>query len=149
MSRIYLITFLLTVLCSTFSAAQELPEYYIENASEFTLKIKGLDKKKGEVRIALFSSEENYTKEPIYAVVLPVVDETIEWKIPELPFGEYAIAVYHDENTNGKLDTNMLGIPKENYGFSNNVRGRFGPASWEDAKFKIDKYSSVHLIQIN
>ena len=148
MQQILLFTILLICLFSFTAAAQELPEYYVENASEFTLKIEGLNKTKGEIRIAMFSSEEKYTKEPVYAVVLPVNKDIVEWKIPDLPYGEYAIAVYHDVNTNGKLDTNLLGIPKESYGFSNNVRGRFGPASWNDAKFKIDKNSSEHLIQI-
>ncbi|GAB5408210.1 MAG: hypothetical protein BalsKO_05750 [Balneolaceae bacterium] len=128
--------------------AQELPDYITERSSEFTLKVEGLKESKGEVRIAVFNSENKYTKEPVYAVVLPVENKEIEWVVPDLPFGEYAIAVYHDKNMNGKLDTNFLGIPKENYGFSNNARGRFGPASWKEAKFVIQEKSTVHKIVI-
>ena len=64
----------------------------------------------------------------------------------DLAYGQYAIAVYHDKNKNGLLDTNMLGIPLEEYGFSNNARGRFGPASWSQAKFTVNKRTTVHRI---
>lgn len=90
---------------------------------------------KGEIRIAMFDSEQKYPEDPVHAIVLPVERKEVEWVVNDLPYGEYAIAVYHDKNKNGELDSNLLGIPKEDYGFSNNARGRFGPASWKDAKF--------------
>ncbi len=126
--------------------AQELPEY--SNSSSFKLQIEGLKKAEGEIRIAMFNSKDSYTKDPIHAVVLTVDSTFVEWELPTLPFGEYAIAVYHDKNKNGKLDTNFLGIPKESYGFSNNARGRFGPASWEDAQFAVENENEIHLIRI-
>ena len=129
--------------------AQEVPDYLTENVSSFTLLIEGINKPEGELRIAMFNSKDDYTKEPVYAVVLPVGDKEMAWKVPDLPFGEYAIAVYHDKNTNGKLDTNFLGIPKEDYGFSNNARGKFGPASWEDAKFSVTESAFTHQIIVN
>ncbi len=55
--------------------------------------------------------------------------------IIELEEGTYAIGFYIDKNENEKLDTNFLGIPKEQFGFSNDVMGRFGPPSFEDASF--------------
>ena len=128
------------------SIAQEVPEY--SNSSSFKLQIEGLKKVEGEIRIAMFDSKESYTKEPIHAVVITIVSTLVEWEVPTLPFGEYAIAVYHDKNKNGKLDTNFLGIPKEGYGFSNNARGRFGPASWEDAQFTVNSESEIHFIKI-
>ncbi|MCG8374189.1 MAG: DUF2141 domain-containing protein [Balneolales bacterium] len=131
----------------TSAQAQELPDY-MDETSSFILQINGLGEAEGEVRIAMFDSEEKYTKEPVYAVVLPADSTTINWQINALPFGKYAIAVYHDKNTNGKLDTNMLGIPKERYGFSNNARGRFGPASWDDSAFEVVHTEFVHEIMI-
>lgn len=128
--------------------AQEIPDYISENTTPFTLQIHGLAKAEGEVRIAMFDSQEAYTKEPVHAVVLTVDSTTISWEVDALPFGEYAIAVYHDKNKNGKLDTNFLGIPKERYGFSNNARGRFGPASWSDSNFEVNASSRIHFIEI-
>ena len=58
--------------------------------------------------------------------------------IHDLPAGEYAIASYHDENGNGKLDTNALGLPEEGYGFSNDARGMFGPPKFSEAVFEFD-----------
>lgn len=126
--------------------AQEIS--YPEELSSFELTIEGISKVEGEIRIAVFNSEDSYNEkeDPIHAVVLPVEGGTLIWDEEKLPYGDYAIAVYHDKNTNGELDSNILGIPKEAYGFSNNARGRFGPASWEDAHFTIS--SESHSISI-
>ena len=137
--HILILIFLFLTIFSFSAKAQEISYPEKNNSSSFTLFIDGIEKVEGEIRIAMFDSKEKYTKDPVYAVVLPVDSTTITWKEESLPFGDYAIAVYHDKNTNGKIDTNLLGIPKENYGFSNNARGRFGPASWEDSKFRIEE----------
>jgi len=54
-----------------------------------------------------------------------------------LPHGEYAFTLYVNFNGNKKLDKNFLGIPKEQYGFSNNVMGRMSPPTFDQAKFAI------------
>lgn len=128
--------------------AQEVSYPEDEKTTEFKLIIEGIGKIEGEIRIAMFDSKEKYTKDPIHAIVLTADSTTVIWEEERLPFGEYAIAVYHDKNENGKIDTNLLGIPKEDYGFSNNARGRFGPASWEDSKFKVEDQSFTTTIRI-
>jgi uncharacterized protein (DUF2141 family) len=117
-------------------------------SSGFTVVVEGVENPVGEIRIAVFDSENRYLDEPRYAEIVPVSDTMIEWQIEDLAYGQYAIAVYHDKNKNGKLDTNLLGIPTENYGFSNNARGKFGPASWDQAKFLVKDRSAVHRIKI-
>ena len=114
--------------------------------STITLMIEGVDDPVGEVRIAIFDSENRYLENPSLADVVPASQTKIEWQIENLAYGQYAIAVYHDKNKNGKLDTNMLGIPLEEYGFSNNARSRFGPASWSQAKFTVNERNAVHRI---
>ena len=114
--------------------------------STITLMIEGVDDPVGEIRIAIFDSENRYLENPSLANVIPASQNKIEWQIENLAYGQYAIAVYHDKNKNGKLDTNMLGIPLEEYGFSNNARSRFGPASWSQAKFTINERNAVHRI---
>ena len=86
--------------------------------STVTLKIDGVDDPVGEIRIAIFDSENRYLENPSLAEIVPVSKTNIEWQIEDLAYGQYAIAVYHDKNKNGKLDTNILGIPLEVYGFS-------------------------------
>ena len=144
--KIILLTLFLGINLNSF--AQERPDYITENTDSFILEVNGLGKVEGELRIAMFNSKESYTKEPVYAVVIPVDSTTIVWQVDELPYGDYAIAVYHDKNANGKLDTNLVGIPKERYGFSNNARGRFGPASWNDSSFSFDEAQKEHKIKI-
>lgn len=67
-----------------------------------------------------------------------------------LPPGQYAIALYNDENGNGKLDT-VFGIPREQFGFSNNAMGRLGPPSFEQASITITSENSQvdHRIELN
>ena len=55
-----------------------------------------------------------------------------------IPKGVYAIACYHDENNNGKLDTNFFGIPTEGTGASNNAKGSLGPPKFQNAKFNVE-----------
>ena len=62
----------------------------------------------------------------------------------EIPPGTYAIGIYIDENENEKLDTNFFGIPKEQYGFSNNAKA-FGIPKFEAAAFVIDTYKKVQI----
>ena len=62
----------------------------------------------------------------------------------KIPPGTYAIGVYIDENDNDKLDTNLLGIPKEQYGFSNNAKA-FGIPKFEAASFVIDTNKNVQI----
>lgn len=121
-----------------------------EDRADFELTIADIPKEEGEIRIAVFNSKKDYqSKEnPAFAIVITVDSKSITWSETGLPFGEYAIAVYHDKNENGELDTNFLGIPKEAYGFSNNARGKFGPASWKDAKFEVNSQTVSHTINI-
>lgn len=57
----------------------------------------------------------------------------------ELEAGTYSIGFFIDKNDNEKLDTNLLGVPKEQFGFSNDAMGRFGPPSFEAASFNLDE----------
>ena len=63
----------------------------------------------------------------------------------DVPAGTFAIAVFHDTNSNGKLDKNFLGIPKEGYAFSNNVFGTFRAPGFEDASFEFDGNKTVKI----
>lgn len=56
-----------------------------------------------------------------------------------LPFGVYAYTTFHDENSNGEMDTNMIHFPLEGYAFSNNLKITFGPPSFGKASFKLDQ----------
>ncbi|MDZ7797023.1 MAG: DUF2141 domain-containing protein [Candidatus Marinimicrobia bacterium] len=57
----------------------------------------------------------------------------------DLPSGKYAFRYFHDENKNGKTDTNWLGIPKEGFGFSNDPAMLFGPPSFDKTVFELNE----------
>ncbi len=106
-------------------------------AADLDLKIENVRGPAGELRVGVFGSEADYRKTALKAVKAPASGDPVSIRIPDLAAGEYAVAVFHDKNGNQKLDSNMLGIPKEPYGFSGSDRKPAGAATWEQAKFKI------------
>ena len=103
-----------------------------------TVKITGLRSEKGQVKVAVFNSSETWLGDhPVYKSTIDVKSQAVIWKINDVPYGDYGIAVFHDENKNGQMDKNFLGIPQEAYGFSNNMRVTFGPPKWEKSKFVV------------
>jgi len=65
-----------------------------------------------------------------------------------LPYGELALAVYHDENNSGEIDKNMIGIPKERYAFSNNIKPTIKAPSFDDCKFSYSETSNTVKISL-
>ncbi|MEI6847159.1 MAG: DUF2141 domain-containing protein [Chlorobiaceae bacterium] len=96
----------------------------------------------GKLAVFLFNSKAGFPVKSDRAFAKKIVQVSVpqcEVVFEGIPYGTYAISAYHDENTNGKLDTTfLLGIPKEGVGCSNNPKSRFGPPSFADAKFNLD-----------
>lgn len=92
----------------------------------------------GMVLVSLFkdgvgypdSPEKAYGKERAY-----IVEKSATIIFKSVPPGSYSVAILHDENNNQRMDKNILGIPKEGYGFSNNAAAAFGPPSYKKASF--------------
>jgi uncharacterized protein (DUF2141 family) len=96
----------------------------------------------GTIDCALFETPAGFPIEVLRSamnvMVIKVRNTQARCDFADIPPGTYALAVIHDENMNGKLDTNLLGIPREGYGFSNNARVLLGPPSFSDASFAYD-----------
>ena len=102
------------------------------------VKITGLRSGKGQVRIAVFNSSETWLGEhPVYSSTIKVDGQTVTWTINDVPYGDYGIAAFHDENSNGKMDRNLVGVPKEPYGFSNNLTVILRAPRWDKGKFAV------------
>lgn len=101
----------------------------------------GLKSNNGNVKVALANSIQNYKdhKNPFRGLTISIKQNNATVIMEDIPFGEYAVKAFHDEDANDDLTTNFLGIPVEDYGFSNDARGMFGPPGWDDAKFNFDK----------
>lgn len=107
------------------------------NYGKLIIKITGFKNDTGDCWFAIDNSKDVFESDDSVFIgkILPIINNEVFVQIDSLKYGFYAIRVFHDENKNGKLDTNFLGIPTEDYGFSNNARSWFGPPSWEKAKF--------------
>jgi len=92
------------------------------SAQDLTVRIENADVGKGYLMIAVFNSESNFPNKSFSEQRIAVTDRTMAITFTDLPAGQYAVSVYQDSNNNGKLDTMLFGIPKEKYGFSNDVR---------------------------
>ena len=100
--------------------------------------IVGLRNDKGQVLCALFSSARDFPKKPDKAVAraTSVISQGhASCGFRGVAAGRYAVSVFHDENSNGKLDTNFMGIPSEGVGASNGAKGHLGPPKFEAAAF--------------
>lgn len=109
---------------------------------ELRVDILGVKSTDGQLRMALFDSEKAFLHSPVRTGSVGIEQSQGHWEVNGLPLGFYAVAVYHDRNGNGKLDSNMLGIPMEPYGFSNDARGILGPPSFAAARFQISAPST-------
>jgi len=97
--------------------------------------IKNVDASVGNIAAALFSNETDFLKNRFAAKKVKANKGEVRLVFENIPAGIYALSVYHDANTNGELDKNMIGIPKEGFGFSNDAMGMFGPPDFKDASF--------------
>lgn len=119
-----------------------------QHAQSITVKINNLDNDKGLVYVSLFDSEATFLNRGIRSVKTEIKHNSCFVVFENVPEGTYAISLYHDENNNQKLDSNFLGIPKEDYGCSNNAKGFMGPPKWEDAKFEVKNSSIIQSITL-
>ncbi len=108
------------------------------HAVDLSIDVKGISSDKGSVLVALYDKADMWMKKPVGVAMMPAKKDGVTLTIRDLADGEYAASLFHDENGNGKLDSNAIGMPIEPFGFSNDASGNFGPPTFEQAKFKID-----------
>lgn len=116
-----------------------------EETFQITVCISGLDSNEGQVLIALHNKKAQFLKIDFKNAITKIIDRKVTYTFKEIPKGEYAIAVFHDKNSNEKMDVNFFGIPKEAYGCSNNAKGFMGPPKYEDAKFLLTENSIIRI----
>lgn len=117
-----------------------------------TITYENLESSNGNVMVKLYDStspEFPDTKSAIAIKTVKVQNKQAEVKFENLPYGKYAFSTFHDENENGKMDTNRLYFPKEGYAFSNNLKIVFGPPSFEKASFTLNSKAKPILIRLN
>jgi len=122
------------------------------NTGVIEVDVTGLKHDKGKLNIRLHDNATSFPGKPaksVKGVSVKIENRQAHARFEDVTYGEYAIAVYHDENNNGELDTNFIGIPSEAVGASNNAKGRFGPPKFKDARFVVNKPLTNQSISMN
>ena len=111
------------------------------SAADLVVRIEGVRSADGNIRVAVHRRAAGVdfpdSAGAVKAAMRPAA-ETGDLVFAGLPPGDYAIAAFHDEDRDGDLNTNLLGMPTEGYGFSNDARGMFGPPGFDAAAFTIN-----------
>ncbi len=114
---------------------------------DLTITISGLKSSEGGIQIGLYNDKESF----------PLVDKQYKlfyfdakgfsgaYTIKDLPGGEYAVAIFHDRNADKICNTNFLGIPKEAYGFSKNIKPRLSAPTFNDCKVDLKFNMSIDI----
>lgn len=119
------------------------------------VKVSGLRSTKGYVVCHLFNSKDGYPTKSKKAMKFlndfDIKNKTATFVFKDLPYGDYAFTVHHDENANHKMDKTLVGLPAEGWACSNNVKGILGLGlpSFEKAKVVVNKPETVSEIKMN
>lgn len=135
-----LVLIVIFIFSSTFSIKAQEKETYT-----LTVNISGLESNKGTLMVGVYNKKGDFLKRQFKGNFAKIKDKKSVVIFNNLPSGEYAVSFVHDENDNKKMDTNFFGIPKEDYGCSNNARGFMGPPKYDDAKFQLEENKTIQI----
>lgn len=110
--------------------------------------VKNIKNDKGSILVGLSNVEKNFLKENFRGEKVKANGSEVTIIFKDLPVGDYAISVVHDEDENGEMDSNLFGIPKEGFGFGNDAMGMFGPPSFEKAKISFQGTKKSEIINL-
>ncbi len=136
------------VLSVTLSAAALLASS-LALAADLKITVTDLRSEKGAVGFSVVNSAAawNGKAAAVERKMVPVTGAEVTLQLTDLPAGEYAISVMHDENGNGELDANFMGMPTEGYGFSNNPNVLRKP-TYDEARFELSAEGGAITIRL-
>lgn len=108
------------------------------HAADLAIDLSGIRVAEGHLMVSLVDASAGWNDQapPVQATRVPAVQGATRIVFEDVAPGTYGVMVLHDQNDNGKLDTNLVGMPIEGYGFSNNPRVMRKP-TWEEARFEM------------
>lgn len=117
-----------------------------EQTYNLAINITNIKEVKGDIKIGIHKRNSNFPRCKAFKELSYKVTKTsMKVVVKDLPKGEYAISLYHDKNSDGKCNTNILGVPKEAYGFSNNYKPILTAPSFDDCKVLLNKDRSISI----
>jgi len=116
-------------------------------SAQIDVKITGIKNRKGKIMVALFDSGFHFPSLPYIRKTVDIAsDLTAELQFTDSEEGFYAISAFHSERGQLRPQLNLLGMPTERYGFSNNIFGFFGmPPLFEQAKFEVKATTEIEI----
>ena len=127
---------------------EETTKFYITELRgdiSLEMEINNLESNKGPIYIRILDENEN----PVIVGTSPVINYSSEISFDSIFPGKYAIQFFHDENENQKMDFNLIGIPKEKFGSSNDVKPILGPPKFEKMLFEIYEDKKIVMKPVN
>jgi uncharacterized protein (DUF2141 family) len=118
-----------------------LPLQSLNAQSELKVVIANLESNKGVVIVDLLDKDEK----TVEAKNVKISDNKCTIIFKDLPNDRYGVRHIHDENENGELDTNLIGMPKEGFGFSNDPKGKMGPPDFEEWLFTVSGDTEIQI----
>jgi uncharacterized protein (DUF2141 family) len=120
-----------------------------QNEAVTIIKVDNLHPDGGVLRVAFYAQSIPFLGDEISFSKTEAISENASQSISiNVPYGEYAIAIYQDINGDGVLNKNFFGIPKEPYGFSNDAMGMVGPPDFQMAKIVVNQSSKMVNIRL-
>ncbi|MEO0339347.1 MAG: DUF2141 domain-containing protein [Bacteroidota bacterium] len=115
------------------------------------ISVENIKVAEGMIWVGLYRSEEDFLiKEKAILVGINVEKEgQMKITMPNLDYGEYAMAIFHDLNNNGEMDRNLVGIPSEPFAFSQKLKSKFKIPKFEDVKFTFEQDQQVLNTTLN
>jgi uncharacterized protein (DUF2141 family) len=113
-----------------------------------TIVVEGMDSSAGNLGVLVFNNEKGWAEDRTAAfkdIAVPAQQGTQTLKVPDLPPGKYAVALIHDVNQNHKIDKNWIGMPKEQWGMSNNPHATIKAPPMSKATFELTKDMEIHI----
>ena len=144
-----LILFIITTISSNKVFSQEENSiYYITDLRgdiSLEMEINNLQSNNGPLYIRILDENEN----PVIVGTSPVINYSARISFDSISPGKYAIQFFHDENENQKMDFSLIGIPKEKFGSSNNVKPILGLPKFEKMLFNLTENKKVIMKPVN
>lgn len=120
----------------------------ISAQSQLEVIVKNIKNDKGSIRVGIFKDKDTFLKTAAYGKIVKAREGELSVVVDNIPPGTYALSIIHDEDEDGELTTNFIGMPKEGFGFGNDTMGKFGPPSFEKASITVEsgkKTTSIRL----
>jgi uncharacterized protein (DUF2141 family) len=121
-------------------------------AADLTVVVQNIQKDTGSVMMGLFSTPESFPKNVTKGMTVAAAERDATGRVTlvlrDLAPGQYAVSAFHDVDGNGRLNSNLMGMPTEPYGFSNDAQAQFAPPAFSAAAFTLPAQGLTIQLQV-